>query len=386
MEIELGEIEAALNEHKGVAECLVVARAEANGNKRLLAYVVPKQVTAGNGQLHKLPNNLEVAYLNRNEADAIYREIFEDQTYSKYDITFRAGDCVFDVGANIGLFTLFVHGKCRAPRVYAFEPIRATFAKLQSNIALYGLDVHLFECGLSSESKETEITFYPNWSTMSGAYANVQEDEEITRTYLNNLCDWPLPSDALSEILEGRFKREAVRCRMRTLSEVIKEQRIERIDLLKVDVERSELDVLFGIEEDDWSKIGQIILEVHDRDGRLATIKTLLARHDFDVVVDQDKLLENTELYNVYSVKRAWAGERTAVGRKAETENGWLLPKVPTLSPDDLRAWLERNLPEHMIPSAFIILDALPRAHNGKVDRSALPDPAVMRPHRSTCN
>lgn len=44
------------------------------------------------GSLHKLPNNLEVAYLNSNEADAVYREIFEGQSYSKYGITFRDGD------------------------------------------------------------------------------------------------------------------------------------------------------------------------------------------------------------------------------------------------------------------------------------------------------
>jgi FkbM family methyltransferase len=254
--------------------------------------------------LHKLPNNLQVAYLNRNEADAIYREIFEDQTYSRYGIVFHDGGCVFDVGANIGLFILFVHGKCRAPSVYAFEPIPATFNKLQRNMALHNLDVKLFDFGLSSESKEIEITFYPNWSSMSGAYADAREDENLTRAYLNNLTGGSLPNDEISDILEGRFNREAVRCRMRTLSEVIREQRIERIDLLKVDVEKSELDVLRGIEENDWSKIRQIVLEVHDLNGRLETIKDLLARHDFDVVVDQDKLLESTELYNLYAVKR----------------------------------------------------------------------------------
>ena len=253
--------------------------------------------------LHKLPNKLEVACLNVNEADAVYREIFEGQSYSKYGITFHDGDCVFDVGANIGLFTLFVHAKCRAPQVYAFEPVPATFDKLQINMALYGLDVNLFDFGLSSESTETEITFYPNWSTMSGAYANVQEDEDLTRAYLNNLTNGTLPSDEITDILADRFKAETVRCRMRTLSEVISEHRIGRIDLLKIDVERSELDVLRGIKDDDWSRISQIVLEVHDRDRRLETIKTLLTRHDFDVVVDQDLLLENTELYNLYAVK-----------------------------------------------------------------------------------
>lgn len=256
------------------------------------------------GPLHRLPNNLEVAYLNKNEANAIYREIFEDQSYSKYGISFRDGDCVFDVGANIGLFTLFVHGKCAAPRVYAFEPIPDTFLKLQDNMTLYGLDVNLFNYGLSDESKEIEITFYSNWSSMSGAYANLQEDEGVTRAYLNNLAGGHLPSDEISDILEGRFEAKHVRCQMRTLSEVIREQRINHIDLLKVDVEKSELDVLRGIEEADWSKICQIIVEVHDRDGRLETIKTLLARHDFNVVVDQDNLLENTVLYNLYALKQ----------------------------------------------------------------------------------
>ena len=256
------------------------------------------------GPLHKLPNSLEVAYLNRNEADAIYREIFEDQSYAKYGVTFRDGDCVFDVGANIGLFTLFVHTKCRAPRVYAFEPLPATFEKLQDNMALYGLDVNLFDYGLSSESGEIEVTFYPNWSSMSGAYADVREDEDVSRTYLNNLAYGALPSDEISDLLDGRFKAELVRCRMRTLSEVVSEHSIERIDLLKVDVEKSELDVLRGIEEADWSKVRQLVIEVHDRDNRLETIKALLATHDFDVVVDQDKLLENTQLYNLYARKR----------------------------------------------------------------------------------
>ncbi len=53
-----------------------------------------------------------------------------------------------------------------------------------------------------------------------------------------------------------------------------------------------------------------------------------------------------------------------------------------TLSPStsELRSFLKERLPEYMIPSAFVLVDALPLTPSGKVDRRALPAPDQTRP------
>jgi amino acid adenylation domain-containing protein len=44
----------------------------------------------------------------------------------------------------------------------------------------------------------------------------------------------------------------------------------------------------------------------------------------------------------------------------------------------ELRSFLEEKLPDYMVPSAFVFLDAMPFLPNGKVDRGALPPPGEM--------
>ncbi|ASS75353.1 hypothetical protein CIG75_10355 [Tumebacillus algifaecis] len=61
----------------------------------------------------------------------------------------------------------------------------------------------------------------------------------------------------------------------------------------------------------------------------------------------------------------------------------YVVPHVGSeLQPNDLLAYTKAHLPKYMVPSAFVLLDALPLTHNGKLDRNALPEPEVHHAHR----
>jgi non-ribosomal peptide synthetase component F len=57
----------------------------------------------------------------------------------------------------------------------------------------------------------------------------------------------------------------------------------------------------------------------------------------------------------------------------------WVVPTTGEPSRRELKAYLKKRLPEHMVPSVVMCLPALPVTANGKVDRGALPEPDWRR-------
>lgn len=96
--------------------------------------------------------------------------------------------------------------------------------------------------------------------------------------------------------------------------------------------------------------------------------------HRIEVAEVEMALLDHPIVKEAVVVAREdQAGERRLVA--------YLLPTAQPVPPvNELRSFLNERLPDYMIPSAWMFLDAFPLAPNGKVDRLALPAPGGTRP------
>ena len=286
LRIECGEIESTLRKHPGVREAVVAAKDFGGGDKRLVAFIRPNPQTAlpvcqllkfkkqglpPGWQHHELPNGLVMVHQNKPELEFSYREIFERDNYLQHGISLQDGACIFDVGANVGMFAIHAGQNCKDARIHCFEPIPALFEALKINTGLYGLNAKLFNCGLSKDAGNQVFTFYPHLSLMSGRFADHAGDRATVKSFLAKDLQVALNDQRLDELLAERMTSEQVTCEMKSLSQVFRENNTEYVDLLKIDVEKSELDVMAGIELEDWNKIGQLVMEVYDTGGKTGT-------------------------------------------------------------------------------------------------------------------
>jgi len=263
----------------------------------------------------RLPNGREIVCSSRHEALLVYDEVGH---YVRNGMTLKPGDVIFDVGANIGLFSLWAYDQCqRDCTIFAFEPIPRVYAMVHENLRRLGDPrVRSLNFGLSNRSGRATFSFHPNATFASTAFPEAS-DLELTHTLMAKSLDrLPAPLHLVKHLprplRQGMIKvfsrivniKQAVDCELRTISRVIRDEKVERIDFLKIDAEKSELDVLRGIDDADWPRVKQAFVEVHDRDGRGEIVRDLFLRHGFrKVKLEQDPYFEGTEIISVSAAR-----------------------------------------------------------------------------------
>ncbi|MFH1154556.1 MAG: FkbM family methyltransferase [Pseudomonadota bacterium] len=150
----------------------------------------------------------------------------------------KSGDIVYDIGANIGFFTMIAAMLVeKTGYIYAFEPVTGNVENILKNIKLNNfLNITVIDRAVSSSTGK--------------------EDFYLTKNYGGHtLSSVACPPDVIAKIII-----ETV-----SIDELIAEKKIMPPDIIKIDVEGAEIDVLKGMVNTLKQYRPTVIYEIDDR-------------------------------------------------------------------------------------------------------------------------
>jgi polyketide synthase PksN len=260
---------------------------------------------SASGALVTLPNGMKIAEINAHETKFLYDEIFVQEVYSAYGLVVPPGGVVLDIGANIGMFSLYAAQKFPGAKMMCFEPAPHCLERLRVNVATLGDAARVFPTALGQTTGDVEFSYYPHYSILSGMHADEAQDLEVLRAGARTQYEQKYgsaPGERELEFLVGTKLqgRQTFRCPITTLSQVLATEGITRVALAKIDVERAENAIIAGIADSDWPKIDQIVVEVHDQGNREHEVMAeMLKGRGYGVGLFTEPTLKNSDIYVV---------------------------------------------------------------------------------------
>ena len=178
----------------------------------------------------------------------ILSDIFEGREYSDY-FPFYKKVTIIDIGAHYAYFSIFANKNTNnQSTIFAIEPSIMNFEKMTSNINKNKIENIIgLNCALGTKNENATL-------------------------YLGNTSNNSLISDY--SLLKKEKSIEKIE--IKTLDTIISENKIDKIDFLKMDCEGSEYLILENINAQTFDKISTISMEFHDLKNEKYTDETLL--------------------------------------------------------------------------------------------------------------
>lgn len=207
--------------------------------------------------VYELKNGLRFKVRNHTCDRGIIDEIFVHKIYSPAGFEIKEDDIVLDVGAHVGIFSIYASAQAAKGQVYAFEPFPESFDMFEENIELNCREnIRAIPAALSGE------------------------------TGIKNLY---LSKDSVCHSLNGGEGRKKIEVKADTLSEFMAVEKLEKIDYLKMDCEGGEYDIFFKAPDSVFAKISKIGMEYHNlnAENNVDKLKAFLESKGFTVTIGQ---------------------------------------------------------------------------------------------------
>jgi FkbM family methyltransferase len=245
-------------------------------------------------------------------ASAVWNEI---QTYFPDEERVRGGEVVFDVGANIGLFSLAAWKQSAGQaRIFSFEPMPSTCAICQANAREFDssrANWQTLRAGLGAREETAMFHHFTHLSVLSGRVRDRKRAfEEMDRALSAPRLGAPLEifnlfpawSRRLSGALVGQFllRSRPVAATVWTVSSAMRRLNVATLDWLKIDVEGAELDVLRGVERADWPRIRRVLLEAENAEQERQA-RALLESVGFEVETRDNPVFAGHDLKMMFA-------------------------------------------------------------------------------------
>lgn len=165
--------------------------------------------------------------------------------YSRPDFEIRDNDLIIDIGAHIGLFTLFASQKCKTGKIFCFEPVMENYQLLLKNILDNKLsNVHPHNIAVSDHEQRVKI------------YLNA--DQAGHSLYIESTSFLEVQSTSLKKVMD--------------------DNKIEKCDFLKIDCEGAEYAIIESLSDQYLNKINKMIIEYHFANSKQRSLIDLVER------------------------------------------------------------------------------------------------------------
>ena len=165
--------------------------------------------------------------------------------YDKPGFEINSNDVIIDIGAHIGLFTLFASQFCKSGKIYCFEPIRENFDLLLSNLELNRI-INVKPYNIAVSQKIGSVTMYLN------------RDESGHSMHVPGTKSVQVTSNSLKNIIDSN--------------------NLEKCDLIKIDCEGEEYDIINSLPDAYFNKISRMCIEYHFADDKPCLLENLIKR------------------------------------------------------------------------------------------------------------